>query len=206
MTLFVLTPVAIRILKCFFLVALFALGDNAHSFQSPVNFPILTDAQKERLTERDALEKEAQQKIREGQLAEALVSSRKMLSIEQEVLGHEHADAVRSWEMIAQLQTMLEDFSGAKESRETLLKIQQSISGSEHWRTADAQRALQYLEVLQKLSSSDRQQLNEASRLNRTATTLYQEGKSADALPLFAQIVETLKRILGKNIVNMPSV
>ncbi len=197
MTSFGQSPFAMRILKCVFLTACVALGDNAFSFQSAIDLPALTDAQKDQLRERDTFEKEATQHVREGRFAEALETARKMLAIEQEILGPEHADAVRSWDMIAQLQTKLEDFSGAKESQEKLLEIQRSISGPEHWRTADAQRALKHLDVLQTLSPGDRQQLNDASALNRTVMGLFRDGKSADALPLFAQIAETQKKILG---------
>lgn len=194
-----LTPIVMRILRCVFLTACVALGDKAYSFQSAVDLPALTDAQKDRLKERDTFEKEAQQHVLEGRLTEALATARKMLAIEQEILGPEHANAVGSWEMIAQLQTKLEDFSGAKESREKLIEIQRSISGPEHWRTADAQRALKHLDVLQKLAPGDRQQLNEVSALNLTAMGLFRDGKSQEAIPLFAQIAEILQKILGED-------
>ena len=174
-----------------------ALGETAFSFQSALEPPALTDAQKDRLKERDAFEKEALEHQREGRFAEAIVAARRMLEIEQEVLGPDHADTVGSWELIARLQTQTEDFSGAKASREKLLAIQTKISGPEHWRTADAKRAVTQVEFLSTLSPNDRKQLNESLALNSTAIGLFRDGKSKEALPLFAQVADIRKQILG---------
>ena len=184
---------------CIVLTILMALGETAFSFQSAVEPPVLTEVQKDRLKERDAFEKETLEHEREGRFAEAIVAAGRMLEIEQQVLGLEHDDSVRSLELIARLQTQTYDFSGAKESREKLLAIRTKISGPEHWRTADAKRAVTQVEFLSTLPPNDRKQLNESSALNSTAIGLFREGKTKEALPLFAQVADIRKQILGAN-------
>jgi CHAT domain-containing protein/Flp pilus assembly protein TadD len=158
----------------------------------------LSDAQQQRLKERDSFEVECLELRKLGKLAESLGPARKMLAIEKEVLGDWHDDVVRSLELIAQTCESLEDFDLAKDARQQILTIRQKVSGNTHWRSQDAERAVSNVDVLRRLSPAERQSLNQATALNAQVVQLHQKGEIREALPIAKQVLETRTTILGE--------
>ena len=160
--------------------------------------PELTAVQKERLKERGVFEKQCLELRQSGKLAEAIEAAGKMLAIEREVFGDEHDEVLGSKDFIAQVQEQREDFAAARRIREDILATSRKVSGVDHWRTADARRSLENIDVLEKLSPEDRRQLNQASLLTETVLLLHRQGKSNEALKPAAQVREIRKQVLGE--------
>ena len=189
-------------LSCY--VAIFLVAFHLNSTMTPLRGENvatgveLTEGQKQRLKERDAFESEYLELLQLGKYAESLVPAEKMLAIGKEVLGDEHDDVVRSLEVIAQTYEKLEDFNSAKGVRERILAIRLRVSGKDHWKSLDAQRAVSNADVLRSLSPEDRQLLNQAIDLNSQVVQLHQQGKYQEALPMAEQVLGIRKKVLGE--------
>lgn len=157
----------------------------------------LTESQQQRLKERDTFRNICIELSRLGKLGESLAAAKQMLAIEQEVLGPEHENTIRSMDAIAQLHVQLEDFTLAKDVRQQIQASQQKRFGSDHWVTQDAQRAVEYVAQLQKLSPTERQQLKQATELNSQVVLLHRDGKSRDAIVIAVQVMDMRKKVIG---------
>ena len=158
----------------------------------------LTAVQKERMKEWVAFKKECLEFRRSGKLAEAIDATKKMLAIEREVFGDEHDQTLGSMDSLAQLQEQREDFASARTTREEILAIRRRVSGGDHWRTADCQRALENVTVLEKLSSDERLQVLRATVLNSLAVRYTSMGHYAEAEPLYRQALKIRQTVLGE--------
>ena len=160
--------------------------------------PKLTAVQQQRLKERDAFKLECRQHRQAGKLAEAIEATQKMLAIEREVFGEEHDEVLDSMDFLAQRQRDFDDFAAARKTREEILEIRRKVSGIDHWRTADARRDLEHVNLLEKLSPDDRREVLRANVLNSLAERFTSLGQHADAEPLYRQALKIRQSVLGE--------
>ena len=160
--------------------------------------PELTAVQQKRLKERDAFKLECRQHRQAGKLAEAIEATQKMLAIEREVFGEEHDEVLVSMDFLAQRQRDFDDFAAARKTREEILAIRRKVSGVDHWRTADARRDLEHVDLLEKLSPDDRREVLRASVLNSLAERFASMGQYTDAEPLYRQALKIRQTVLGE--------
>ena len=176
----------------------------ASSADSPPK-PKLTAIQQERLKERDPLLKESLDLRQLGKYAEAIEAASKIEAIERDIFGQEHDEVLGTRDFIAHLQEQRGEFAAARKIREEILAIRRKVAGADHWRTGDARRALENIEVLEKLSPEDRKLLNQAWVLSETVKQLHQRGKARDALEMANQALDIRRKVLGTNHLNYVS-
>ena len=160
--------------------------------------PELTAVQQERLKERDAFKQQCREHRQSGNLAEAIEAAKKMLAIEREVFGDEHDEVLDSMDFLAQRQIDHDDFAAARKTREQILAIRRKVSGVDHWRTADARRALEHVTVLEKLSPDDRREVLRATLLNSLAERFVSIGQYAAAERPYRQALTIRQTKLGE--------
>ncbi len=159
--------------------------------------PKMTAVQQQRLNERGGFLKESLDLRQLGKFAEAIEAAEKIVAIEREIFGHEHDEVLGTRDFIAHLQEQRGDFAAARTIREEILAIRRKVAGADHWRTGDARRALENIDVLEKLSPEDRKLLNQAWVLSETVKQLYQREKACDALEMANQALEIRRKVLG---------
>ncbi len=158
----------------------------------------LTASQKQRIQEWVVLKKECLEFRRSGKLVEAIEVAGKMLVIEREVFGDEHDLVFSSMDSIAQMQEQGEFFAAARKTREEILALRRKASGVDHWRTADARRSLENVDLLERLSPGDRTEVIRASVLSKLAGHFESMAQYAQAEPLYRQALDIRKKLLGE--------
>lgn len=155
--------------------------------------------QQARLKERDRYGDEVRKFQAAGRLDDAVASAEKMLSIERELLGDDSDDVAGSLYTLASLHEQREDFPAARNALQELLATATDRYGPENWHVADARRALDYLDRLEKLSRDDRRLLARADRLMDRVRQLLQAGKYLDALPQAEESVRLRTQVLEED-------
>src|SRR5205823_1116592 len=78
-----------------------------------------------------------------------------------------------------------------------MLDLKTKDLGQHHWQVIDARLNREDLGRRQQLSPKERDQLEEATRLNEQVHQLWSAGRPQEALPLARQVVQTRRRLLG---------
>src|SRR5579871_5263531 len=138
--------------------------------QAPPSKP-LTPEQKEKLKERDRLEKEWVELERAEKFSEAIVVGSKELAIEREVLGNLHRDTIGSVLNLAWLKKKIGQYSEAETLYTEALAGRRKTLGDTH---------LDTLQCINKLA------------------VLYQDrGRYAEAEPLYKEALAARRKVLG---------
>jgi tetratricopeptide (TPR) repeat protein len=148
--------------------------------------------------ERDRLWDETRKRRAAGKTAEAFAAAEAMLALDRRRLGSDNAEIAESLGWLAELQAEREDFAAARASRGEALEVLQKLLGDGHWKAADARRALEDVDRLAGMGPERRRKLAEAGTLNGKVESLYQAGKSREALPLARQVLAIIKEVLGE--------
>jgi CHAT domain-containing protein len=159
----------------------------------------LTPQQRERLKERDRYEAEARQLGQANKLGEMVAAWEKKLAIEREILGAGHPQVALSLEELARLQAFREDFAAARQAHQEVLTIRRKLHGDKDWRVADARRDLEDVDRLSKLTPANRRRLWQANTLSNQVFSLWQQGRSQEALPLARQTLAIRRELLGED-------
>lgn len=150
-----------------------------------------------KFAERNRLWTEAQKLRDQGKIAEAIGDARKIIAIEQELLGKDHAELISSWSFIAGLAEGTEDWTNAGEARAEAWRMATVAYGKSDWRTTDARLAQEHMAHLRGRSAADRQALREASVDNSKVVRLYSAAKYDEAVKLATEVLQTRERLLG---------
>ncbi|HEX4000501.1 MAG TPA: tetratricopeptide repeat protein [Pirellulales bacterium] len=158
----------------------------------------LTPDQQEQLKRRDELDRETNQLRNAGKIDEAIAAAEKMLAIERTVLGSDSGDALGSLDELARLHELKDDFVVARKLRQEVLTTKAKHLGKDHWQVVDARLALEQTSLLEKLSSEQRGQLQQAERLMEASEKLYGAGHFPDALESAERALDIRRNILGE--------
>jgi CHAT domain-containing protein len=158
----------------------------------------LTAAQQARLKEGDRLAAEAHKLEQAGQLAEAVAAWQKKLAIDRAVYGDVHEQVAQSQAELARLHESREDFPAARQARREVLALRLQLHGDKDWRVTDARLDLEDGDRLSKLTPESRRRLRQSLDLNRQVFSLWQRGRSREALPLARQALAIRRELLGE--------
>jgi CHAT domain-containing protein/Tfp pilus assembly protein PilF len=158
----------------------------------------LTALEQQRLKERDRYSDESAKLEKEGKLPEAIAASEKMLAIEREMFGNDHADVAGSLGRLARMQQNEDNFEAARQLRREALAIKEKLFGKDSWKVTDARLALADVDIWAKLKPEDRNALAHCDELLDEVDALTSKHDYKAALPLAKQVLETRTRILGK--------
>jgi tetratricopeptide (TPR) repeat protein len=132
----------------------------------------------------------------EGRWAQAIAAIERFVIEQQgDELGHE--DILRLLHLLADLHAYDGRLERARQIADQALKLAKEHLGAGHWKTADAERSLAYVDKLSSLPFGQRQQLGDAARDSQKVRVLYEQRKYAEALPLAQRALESRRRILG---------
>jgi tetratricopeptide (TPR) repeat protein len=92
----------------------------------------------------------------------------------------------------------VEDFNTARQLRQDVLDLSVRLYGVNDWHRTDARLALIQVDVLAKLTASQRKQLREATMIHSSGKELGEKGKYREAEPLLCQALLIRQRILGE--------
>ncbi len=134
--------------------------------------------------ERDRLWDDAKRLRNEGKLAEAAAAGERMLAIERQWLGEDHAEIVVSLEWLARVYKQAEDWTSAAARRRDALAWREAHQGVEHQETVDARLALLRAE---------------RDRLWDEAQRLRDEGKLAEAAAAAERMLAIERQWLGED-------
>ena len=160
--------------------------------------PALSDAQKDRLKERDKLYQEARALRAQGKMAEAIRAGESMLAIERDVLGTTSDAAIRSMRRLAQWNEDRSDWAAARKGRTEVLAVLTQKFGKDTEDVIEARWALETVETLSRASDHDRRTLKDAIRVEQQAKELLAERKVNEAVPLLRQVLAVKKDVLGE--------
>ena len=99
--------------------------------------------------------------------------------------------------MLARLHERRGDWDAAAKAREEVLAIRLKQSGSDHWQTADARRAVEFTALLRGLEADKRQALYAADDRDDEVARLITGKKLDEAEKLKAEIVMQRKAVHG---------
>lgn len=157
----------------------------------------LTEAQKGRIQERDAILKRAEELVQTRKWQEAIGEVEKMLAIERMVFGNEHDDVIGSLGSLRELHVQCENFARAKNAAEELLAIQTKRFGPADWRVTDARIELDNVGRQERLTPVNRKRLAEAFANYEAAATLNEAGQTAAAIEKTRESAEIYRELLG---------
>ncbi|HTU21163.1 MAG TPA: tetratricopeptide repeat protein, partial [Gemmataceae bacterium] len=140
--------------------------------------------QQAKLKERNRLIAEGNKLLAAGKLGEAIADAEKVLALAREVFGDKAAAVVESLQWLANLHERGENFAAAGEKLREVRDIQTARYGKDHWRVLNARLDLADVELREKMSREQRQQVREANSLLGQASQLNRQGKAREALPL----------------------
>lgn len=110
---------------------------------------------------------------------------------------------------VAMLETKLHDlekaggFAEALEIARQILAIRRRAQGEEHWETVDAQYRVRTCERVAPLAREIQTRLAAAAAQAEEGEKLHDKGRDAQAEPLFRQVVEARREILGEDFPDM---
>ena len=157
-----------------------------------------TIQQQRRVRDRDRFEQEVKKLRGAAKFKDALGLAKKMLAIDQEVFGNEHALVALTMSLVAEIEAERDAFPEARRIAQDVVARQRKLHGDKHWRVADAERALRKVERLASLSAKEREDLVKATRLLGQCEELWQKRQYAQAVPLAKDAVELRKRVFGE--------
>jgi tetratricopeptide (TPR) repeat protein len=157
----------------------------------------LTKEEQEKLKERDRLLQEANRLAREKQVDEANALAEKALILTREVRGEQHPEALNLCRALAEAYEQQANFPAAKQHRQQMLATLTGLHGKDFWQVTDAGLALEEVERLARMAPADRRRLAEAVQLNERALQWFQQGKTAEGIPLAQKALEIRQQVLG---------
>jgi CHAT domain-containing protein/tetratricopeptide (TPR) repeat protein len=147
---------------------------------------------------RDRLLQRATNLFRDGQVDQAVSTTRKALALERGELGGLSAYG-RGWlAWLAPLQEERGQFAEAITSRQELLTWMQQRHSADDWRVVDARLDLEDARVLARLPETQSRRLRQALAWNAQVFRLWQQGRSKEALPLAQKVLAVRRENLGK--------
>jgi CHAT domain-containing protein/Tfp pilus assembly protein PilF len=158
----------------------------------------LTDEQAEQLSQSRRWLQQADRLYRAGEMDQALAALHKGLALERSVFGHLSAASLPWLGGQARVLEQRERFAEAITSRQELLRLRQELHGQGDWRVTDARLDLEDTRLLARLSTRQRQQLDQAEQWNAQVVRLWRQGRSKEALPLAEKGLATRRAILGE--------
>jgi CHAT domain-containing protein/Tfp pilus assembly protein PilF len=166
---------------------------------APFNQPPqkLTAEQQERLRQRDNLDKDALKLLAKGDLAVAIATYEKILTIEREVLGPSDSAAFFSMRSLATLAALSGDFATARRWAAEALAIQTKATDHAPWQLRAARRTCDEVEQLAGMAPERRARLREAEQLNAQAMRLAGDNDFKAALAPALQALEIRKAELN---------
>jgi tetratricopeptide (TPR) repeat protein len=179
-------------------VAAALFGPTLTAWAYPPQAPVLSDAQKNRLKERDKLIRQALAFRDRGKTAEAIRGAESVLAIEREVLGESSGAAIGTMRMLAQWNEDREDWTAAAKARSEILAIVTRKFGKDSADATEARWALVQVATLSRSSDHDRRRFKEAMELERQAKELLAQGKVNEAIPLLRKVPPIRKDVLGE--------
>jgi CHAT domain-containing protein len=153
--------------------------------------------QQERIQQRDRYGEEVKKLRVDGKFDDALALARKMLAIDEEIFGKEHNLTALSLTLVADIQAQKEDLTGARQTCLNVLTLRRKLHKADHWRTTDAQLALDRVERLTKLSIDQRKQAAKAWLLHARAEQLFPQRRFAQAVAMEQEALPLFKCTLG---------
>jgi CHAT domain-containing protein len=158
----------------------------------------LTKEQKEKLAERDRLEKSLAALERNSRYDKVPDALERIAGLEKEVLGEADGRVVVSLQRLANGREALGQFVKAIRLRKEILRLQEKRLGKGHWETTDARLALQDSRRLAGVSPEDRAALLQAQAEAGRAVQLYQQGRPREAVPIALKVLAVCRKVLGE--------
>ena len=149
------------------------------------------------LKERSQLLQEIAQLARIGKYSAIISKYETILSLEKKLYGQTDTQVITTLERLSSLHEALNEWDEAKRRAQEITSIQKQLHGKDHWKTQDAERAIQDLDYRQKLSREDRQRLAQATAYFRQAVDLYRRGARKQPLTIAQRAIAIRERILG---------
>jgi tetratricopeptide (TPR) repeat protein len=180
------------------LAAAVLVGSSLTAWADAPQQPAVSDGQKARLKDRDRLNQDATALHAQGRTSEAILAAESVLAIERDVLGETSDAAIKTMRRLAQWNEDREDWASARKGRSDVLAIVTQKPRKDPEEVVGAKWALAKVETLSRASDHDRRRLKEATRVDKQARELLNQGKLNEALPLLRHFLAVKKDVLGE--------
>ncbi len=137
--------------------------------------------------------------------AKAEACFREARDVYAQTVGQKHNDFKTTLDNLVELHVAMaaqsekrDEFDAAEKSRGEVLTLRKELLAESHWQVTDARLALEHVRLLKKLTPAQRQQLTEASDLNRQGLALRGRRDYAKAVPMALKAFNVRKEILGE--------
>jgi CHAT domain-containing protein/tetratricopeptide (TPR) repeat protein len=159
----------------------------------------LTKEQKEKLAERDRLERQGPVLLQKRQHDGALAAAERIVALEKEVLGETDGRVVASLQRLAGGREVLGQYVKAIRVRQEIVRLQEKRLGKDHWQTTDARLDLQDSRRRAGLSPEDRAAIFQARADHDRVVQLYQQGRSREAVRTAVKVLAVYRQLLGES-------
>jgi CHAT domain-containing protein/tetratricopeptide (TPR) repeat protein len=158
----------------------------------------LTPRQRELLAQRDRLESDLERHMRAHKFAEAAAVGERILAIEREVRGSDHAEVAGSLAILGTLYELTGDLDRSARHTRELVALVVKLKGEHHWETVQRRRDLEKRELLAKTPPAARPKLALSIARRVRALDLMRKCKFDLALDATRRSMTLCKEALGE--------
>ncbi len=158
-----------------------------------------TPARQAQLTERDKYAADAKRMEKETRYPQAIAAAQRALEIEKKVFGENSKEVAESLDLLSGLQEERDDYPAATEFSKAALAVKTKLYGKDDWRTADAQRSVEFNTTVSKLNRDQRRLLNRADELMNHVFEFEKAGNHRDALRAVQESHQIRTAVLGED-------
>ncbi len=144
------------------------------------------------------LMQQAMQHYQEGNLRDAITTTKKALSLQKQMLPEASDDVADTLSMLGQMQTQVGQVKEAEDSFTEAFDLLKVSLGEDHWRTKDAQLAISELEFWHGMSDAQRAELERTRDLHSRTMELYEAGRFEEAIQAGHEVLEAEQRLFGR--------
>lgn len=132
-----------------------------------------------------------------GDVSKAITASEELITLLKEATPQDAAKIGETLTSLGQLHSQNGDPKNAVLSLSEAEQMLTTDLGADHWKTIDVRLTRSDLQLRQRLSDEQREQLNRCDELREQQVAAWQEGEFRTAVDAAEQVIEIEKRVLG---------
>ncbi len=147
---------------------------------------------------REGLAAQAIANANNGEFSKAQQLLEQVLDVESKLFGKDHAKLIDTLTFRAQLAHANRDWMDAIESRRRAFEMGKRMYPLDGYKVRDLELALDEAKLHLNRTVEERRLLKQADSANRQAASLYQKGRSAEAITFAQNATESYAKVVGK--------
>lgn len=159
----------------------------------------LAQADPQQLRTRDYYWQLANQHFKQGNYSAARDAIQNTIALERRLLGEDHRDLVRSYELLCWIEQDTLNYAAAEKARLKVMEVRTRLDGPKHWMLANDRWNLDLIRIISKLDQKEFLEVGRAAIAHRQVLDAWRKGEYAGQLDIIERVLETRKTYLGEN-------